>query len=93
VVANKYEKPWDLILRILYLVYQPDMKVVELCSGTAPGARAAAFLGLSSYSIDIRDNQNKAAAALLTQHFNKFNEERKKEKGASKQRYIPVNII
>jgi ubiquinone/menaquinone biosynthesis C-methylase UbiE len=91
-VANQYEKPWDLILRILYLVYQPDMKVVELCCGTAPGARAAAFLGISSYSIDIRDNQTKAAAILLTQHFNKLTDERKKVQGPVRGKYTPVNI-
>ena len=45
------------------------MTVVELCSGTGPASRASAFLGLSSISIDCRENQSKSAAALLTNFF------------------------
>ena len=56
-------------MRILYIVQQPDMTVIELCSGTAPASRASAFLGLSSISIDCRDNQTKSAASLCSTFF------------------------
>ena len=45
------------------------MTVVELCSGTAPASRASAFLGLSSISVDYRDNQTKTAASLCSTFF------------------------
>jgi len=73
--ANPYEKPWSLYLRIMHLLYSADMTVVEICCGTAPAARAAAFLGISSISFDIRGNQIEAACSSFSSFFNKFKEQ------------------
>ena len=52
----------------------PDMTVVEVCSGTSPAARAAAFLGLNSISFDNRKSQIQTATANLASFFTKFKE-------------------
>jgi mitochondrial fission protein ELM1 len=51
----------------MHLLYQPDMTVVEICSGTAPGSRVAAFLGLNSLSFDSRDDQTTTATSLIAE--------------------------
>jgi len=68
------KSPWDLYLRFLQLLSAPDMTVVEVCSGTSPAARAAAFLGLNSISFDNRKSQIQTATANLASFFTKFKE-------------------
>jgi hypothetical protein len=51
----------------MHLLYQPDMTLVEICSGTAPGSRVAAFLGLNSLSFDSRDDQTTTATSLIAE--------------------------
>jgi len=48
------------------------MTLVEVCSGVAPGARAASFIGINSISFDNRDSQNETAGSLLTHHLHKW---------------------
>jgi len=50
------------------------MTLVEICSGTAPGARAAAILGINSISFDYRQSQNDTAASLLNEFLSKYDE-------------------
>ena len=50
------------------------MTVVEVCSGTAPAARACFILGLNSISFDIRENQNETASSLLNEYMSEFKE-------------------
>ena len=40
------------------------MTIIEICCGTAPPARAAAFLGLNSISFDSRGDQISTAICL-----------------------------
>jgi len=58
----------------MHLIYKPDMTLVEICSGTAPGARAASILGINSISFDYRQNQNDNAASLLNEFHSKYDE-------------------
>ena len=51
----------------MHLLIQPDMTVVEICSGTAPGSRVSAFLGLNSLSFDSREDQTTTATALMAE--------------------------
>ena len=62
---NQSEKPWELYLRIMHLVHQPDMTVIEVCCGTSPASRAAYLLGISSISLDIRENQVDNSISIL----------------------------
>jgi len=71
-IANPYEKPRDLYLRLIQFIYQPDMTLVEVCSGVAPGARASSFIGISSISFDFRERQNETAKSLLIEHFSRW---------------------
>jgi len=73
-MANPYQKPHTLYLRLINLIYQSDMTVVEVCSGTGPAARACSILGLNSISFDFREEQNETALSLLNQYFSEFNE-------------------
>jgi len=45
-IINICEKPWTLLFRLLYPRLKKQTQIVELCSGTAPATRAAAFLGM-----------------------------------------------
>jgi hypothetical protein len=56
------------------------MTIIEICCGTAPEARAAAFLGLNSISFDNRGDQITTASSLLVEFFAKY-------------KYKPVSII
>ena len=56
----------------MHYIYQPDMTLVEVCSGVAPGARASSFIGINSISFDSRETQNETAASLLIQHLQKW---------------------
>jgi len=48
------------------------MTIIEICCGTAPAARAAAFLGLHSISFDSRPDQISTATSLLVDFQSKF---------------------
>ena len=48
------------------------MTIVEMCCGTSPGARAAAFLGLNSISFDKRVSQIETSKSLLVDFLSSF---------------------
>ena len=48
------------------------MTVVEICSGTAPAARACSILGLNSISFDFREEQNETTVSPLNQFIDQF---------------------
>ena len=48
------------------------MTIVEICSGTAPAARACSILGLNSISFDFREDQNLTASSLLNEFIGGF---------------------
>jgi len=67
-VLNNFEKPWQLVFHLLRNHMVPQMKIVEVCCGTAPAARAAAVLGLSSIHIDAPE----IVAKEVVSHINQF---------------------
>jgi len=54
------------------LIHQADMTIIEVCCGTVPASRAAAFLGLNSISFDSRQDQISTATSILVDFFASF---------------------